>query len=182
MIAPRLRGRAQAQVSDGQKQERHADELQKQRPGLLHAAAAHRHRRLIGRHPKAQGGDDQLAARAVEQIERHRYGENGAEHGEELEEGEVQKIHEAPSLDGRFRNKRENGFPAETQRRRDKRRGTQENPEEKQNKLEAGTRIRLSPGTRADEDGPRLTISRLFFSAPISASLRLRGELHLSVE
>ena len=57
---PAWRGRAQAQLRDGQQQQRHAQQLQQQRPGLLDAAAARGHGGLLGRDPEAQRGDHTL--------------------------------------------------------------------------------------------------------------------------
>ena len=93
VVAAGLRGAAQAQLRDGQQQQRHADELQQQGPRLLNPAAPRGDRRLLGGHPEAQGGDHQLAARAVEQVERHRNRGDAAEDRQELKEREIQEIH-----------------------------------------------------------------------------------------
>ena len=96
VIAAGLRGRAEPELRDGEQQQRHADELQDERPGLLDAAAASRRGGILRSHPEAECGDELLAARAVEQIERHGKGRDAGKEGRELEKVQVQEKHEAP--------------------------------------------------------------------------------------
>ena len=93
VVAARHRGSAEAHLRERQHQQRHADQLQNQRPGLIDVPAPRRHRGLLRRHPESQRGDHLLAARAVEQIQRHRDRGDRPEYGQHLEQREVQEVH-----------------------------------------------------------------------------------------
>ncbi len=93
VIAPRSLAAAELEFRDGEQQQSHPDQLQQQRKRLLDAVAARDRRGLARLNPESQRGNDQLPARAVEQIDSHRDGCDRAERREELNETEVEKFH-----------------------------------------------------------------------------------------
>ena len=95
MVAAGIERSAPAQLGDGQHQQRHADQLQHERPGLLDVAAVRGGGGLLGGHPEAQRGDHLAAARPVEQIERHGEGRNGPEDRQELQKRKIEEVHYA---------------------------------------------------------------------------------------
>ena len=89
VIAPRHGRRTEAHLCQGQQQQRHARQLQKERPRLVNMTPPRRHRRLFRRRPEAQGRDDLFAPRAVQKIQRHRHRGDRAKYRQHLEEGEI---------------------------------------------------------------------------------------------
>ena len=103
VVAAGLRGRAEAQLRDREEQQRHADQLQEERPGLLDLAPARGDCGLLGGDPEAQRGDHDFAARAIRAGTARPRWRRCAEDREELQQREIQEIHARPSDWGRNR-------------------------------------------------------------------------------
>ncbi len=85
--------RAKADLSDGKQQQQQAEQLQKERPGLLQLAAMLQDWLLFGNVKKTQGRDGVMLAPAVQQIQRHDDTRERPQDREELGQGKIEEEH-----------------------------------------------------------------------------------------